>query len=112
MTSTDTNPHAAKGKRYSDKEKSEILAFVAKVNAENGRGGQTAASQKYNISQLTISSWLNGSTRVRAGKGGTRANGTLGAKLAKLSALHDQITRLEKDLARMKAQFNGLKAAL
>jgi len=110
--STDTNPHAAKGRRYTDKEKADILAFVAKVNAENGRGGQTAASNKYNISQLTISSWLNGSTRVRAGKGGTRAQGTLGAKLAKLAALNDQIIRMEKELARLKAQFDGLKAAL
>lgn len=108
----DTNPHAAKGRRYTEEEKADILAFVAKVNAENGRGGQTAASKKYNISQLTISSWLNGSTRVRAGKGGTKVRGTLGAKLAKLATLNEQIVRMEKELTRLKAEFNGLKAAL
>ncbi len=109
---TGTNPHAAKGRRYSEQEKADILAFVAKVNAENGRGGQTAASKKYNISQLTISSWLHGSNRMRTGRGGMRTEGTLGAKLAKLAALNSQIARLERELTQLKAQFDGLKASL
>lgn len=55
--STDT-VKPAKGKRYSDEEKQEVVDFVLSHNASNGRGGQTAAAEKYGVSQLTISSWL------------------------------------------------------
>jgi hypothetical protein len=36
----------------------------------------------------------------------------MGKKLSKLQALHDQIARSERDLAKLKAQFNSLKSAL
>jgi transposase-like protein len=106
--------NSAKGRRYSAKEKAEIVAFVDKVNADKGRGGQSAASKKFKISPLTIASW------IRAGIGGgeaaatpaASAAGPIGKKLSKLQALHDQIARTEKELSKMKAQFNALKSAL
>lgn len=106
--------NSAKGRRYTSKEKAEIIAYVDKVNEEKGRGGQSAASKKYKISPLTISSW------IRSGAGGgsltvgssTSVAGPIGKKLSKLQALHDQISRSEKELARLKAQFNSLKSAL
>jgi transposase-like protein len=106
--------NSAKGRRYSAKEKAEIVAFVDKVNADKGRGGQSAASKKFKISPLTISSW------IRAGVGGgetvatasASGAGPIGKKLSKLQALHDQIARTEKELSKMKAQFNALKSAL
>ena len=109
--------NSAKGRRYSAKEKAEIVAFVDKVNADRGRGGQSAASKKFKISPLTISSWIRagvtggggGATVVAAG--GSVA-GPIGKKLSKLQALHDQIARTERELSKMKAQFNALKAAL
>ncbi len=61
---SNSNINAAKGRRYTTKEKAEIIAFVDKVNAEKGRGGQSAASKKFKISPLTISSW------IRSGIGG------------------------------------------
>lgn len=42
-----------KGTRYSAEEKAEILDFAANY----GRGGQTAAAKKFNVSPLTISNW-------------------------------------------------------
>jgi transposase-like protein len=48
----------ATGVRYTDAQKKEIVAFVAKYNADNGRGGQSAASAKYKVTPLTISGWL------------------------------------------------------
>ena len=38
-----TKKSKGKGKRYTDKEKSQVLSFVDKVNATKGRGGITAA---------------------------------------------------------------------
>ena len=110
---SNSNVNAAKGRRYTAKEKADIIAFVDKVNAEKGRGGQSAASKKYKISPLTISSW------IRAGAGGmplaagtAAVAGPIGKKLSKLQALHDQIAKAEKELAKLKAQFNSLKSAL
>lgn len=110
---------SAKGKRYSAAEKEEILNYVEKVNAEKGRGGQSAASKKYKISPLTISSWLKarggaGATapaRSTGGAGGS-VSGPIGKKLAKLQGLHDQIDRTEKELAKLRAQFDALKGSL
>lgn len=55
------------GIRYTDAQKKEIVAFVAKYNADNGRGGQSAASAKYKVTPLTISGWLK-SAGVKAPK--------------------------------------------
>jgi transposase-like protein len=108
--------NSAKGRRYSAKEKAEIVAFVDKVNADRGRGGQSAASKKFKISPLTISSWIRagvtgGGVATVVAAGGSVA-GPIGKKLSKLQALHDQIARTERELSKMKAQFNALKAAL
>lgn len=111
---SNSNINAAKGRRYSTKEKADIIAFVNKVNADKGRGGQSAASKKYQISPLTISSWIRaGIGGGTPGKGdGTSIAGPIGKKLSKLQALHDQIARAEKELAKLKVQFNSLKSAL
>lgn len=112
---SNSNINAAKGRRYTAKEKGEIIAFVDKVNTEKGRGGQSAASKKYKISPLTISSWIRsgaGSGISSSGGGGGAVSGPIGKKLSKLQALHDQIARAEKELSKLKAQFNSLKSAL
>jgi transposase-like protein len=58
---------ASKGKRYTEQEKTEILAFVE----AQGRGGASAAAKKFNVSPLTISSWRKaagtGTTRTKSG---------------------------------------------
>lgn len=107
--------NSAKGRRYSAKEKAEIVAFVDKVNADRGRGGQSAASKKFKISPLTISSWIRAGVTgggVAVVASGSSVAGPIGKKLSKLQALHDQIARTERELSKMKAQFNALKAAL
>jgi len=108
--STKPSVNSAKGKRYTDKEKAEIVAFVEKVNAEKGRGGQSAASAKFKISQLTISSWLKSGKGTVSTKGGSK--GGFGSKLAKLSALAGQIDKAEKELGKLKSQFDALKKSL
>lgn len=112
---SNSNVNAAKGRRYTAKEKAEIIAFVDKVNAEKGRGGQSAASKKFKISPLTISSWIRsgaggGASTVRVSTGAVA--GPIGKKLSKLQELHDQIAKAEKELARMRAQFDSLKSSL
>lgn len=112
---------ATKGKRYSPEEKQEIIDFVQKYNAENGRGGQSAAAKKHGISQLSIASWLK-SGGVSAAKGGrgrksagapaSAKGGNYSAKLRTLSALAAQIDKAEAELDKLKSKFQSLKASL
>ena len=57
---------ASKGTRYTPEQKQEVIDFVNQYNADNGRGGQSAAARKFNISQLTISAWLKKSGKKAA----------------------------------------------
>ncbi len=120
--STKKKVNVAKGRRYTQAEKADILAYVDQVNAEKGRGGQSAASKKFKISPLTISSWIRSGVGGASGASGASGltvsasaasvSGPIGKKLAKLQALHDQIMRAERDLSKMKAQFTALKSSL
>ena len=72
--------------RYSDKQKADIVAFVKKYNQENGRGGQSAAKVKFNISPISIANWLTAAGEDLPGKGGRKksaAKGTVKTKKGK-----------------------------
>jgi hypothetical protein len=108
MASRKKNP--SKAKRYSVKEKEEILRYVDSVNSKQGRGGQTAAVKKYGISALTISTWLRGGgASFKAGK--VSSNGT-GGVIAKLAAVHAEIVAKEKELVTLRSQFEKLKSSI
>jgi transposase-like protein len=49
---------AVRGVRYNDAQKKEVVDFALSYNAENGRGGQSKAAEKFGISQITVSAWL------------------------------------------------------
>ena len=98
------------GRRYSAEEKAGIIGHVEKVNASKGRGGQTAASKKFGISMLTISNWMKKSPAA-AGRGTGKSKSVNGA-LAKLAALHSQIEAKEKEIAKLRQQFDVLKRTL
>jgi transposase-like protein len=73
------------GIRYSDAQKKEIVDFVGQYNAQNGRGGQNAASIKYKVTPLTISGWLKsfGVKTPKAKKAGAVAANKPAKKAAK-----------------------------
>ncbi len=60
MSST-TKPASSKGVRYTDAQKKEVIDFALAHNASQGRGGQSKAAEKFNISPLTIAAWLKSS---------------------------------------------------
>ena len=100
----------SKGRRYSEDEKANIIAHVEKVNASKGRGGQTAAAKKFGISMLTISNWMK-KTSGAAGVGAGKSKSVNGA-LVKLASLHSQIETKEKEIAKLRQQFDVLKRTL
>ncbi len=100
----------SKGRRYTIEEKTDVLSYVDSVNAERGRGGQTAAAKKFGISLLTLSNWI----RSSAG-GGIRTSGkstSMGNTLAKLATLHAQIEAKESELANWKQEFDRIKRSI
>ena len=123
--------------RYDDKKKAEVVAFVKKHNEENGRGGQTAAKEKYNISPISIANWMTKAGEDLPGKGGRkkaakgkpgRPKGTKSKKAtaAKVSVAKVSATKTasstEKKLARLsqilveidalQEEFDSLKQTL
>ncbi|MEK7952249.1 hypothetical protein [Luteolibacter soli] len=103
-----------RGRRYTLQEKAEVLDFVDRYNAENGRGGQTAATKKFQLSPLSISSWRKLAIRNGSISSYRPASGALpvGRALAQMQELHDRIVEQERTVVRLKAQFDALKASL
>ncbi|GAA5131284.1 hypothetical protein JIN84_06560 [Luteolibacter yonseiensis] len=66
--STTTKKASSKGIRYTDEQKKEVIDFAVNYNAANGRGGQSKAAEKFNISQLTVASWLKSVKAPKAAK--------------------------------------------
>lgn len=100
----------SKGKRYTDKEKAQVLAHVEKVNAEKGRGGITAASKKFGITPLTISNWVK-KTGVLPMRG-RRGVGNFAANLRRLADIHESISKKEAELIRLQREYATLKKKL
>ncbi len=104
-----TKKKASKGKRYTDEQKAEILAFVE----AQGRGGQTAAVKKFGVTALTISTW-----RKKAGVSAASPKAPKASKVVKgdswsqMVALKKEIDSLETELASKKSKFSKLAASL
>lgn len=107
----------SKGKRYTADEKQAVVDFVNNHNAENGRGGVTAAVKKFGASALTIASWVKavpGAGKAGRGRGvsGSAATSKRGNVLAELSKLDGIIAGKRKELDALEVRFQKLKAGL
>ena len=110
--STSKKKDIVRGKRYSPEEKSKVVDFVQEYNSTNGRGGQSAASAKFGISQLTISNWLkNAGVSAKMPKG-AGVKGSMQNKLSTMLTLGQEIAQLERDLNSKRQKFDALKASL
>jgi transposase-like protein len=109
MAKNESKPQG-RGKRYSTKEKAEILTFVDKHNAEKGRGGAAAASRQFKVSQLTIGNWLKeaGSPSPRRKKGAT----DITKVLKRLGEIHKKMAKVEEELDGLRKEYASLKSQL
>lgn len=109
---------ASKGKRYTADEKQAVVDFVNNYNAENGRGGVTAAVKKFGASQLSIAAWVKsglGAGNASKGRGAASvklSDGKRGSVLTELSKLDQVIAGKRKELDALEARFQKLKASL
>jgi len=114
---------ASKGKRYSELEKAEILAFVA----SRGRGGAATAAKKFKVSPLTIANWRKAAgTRlsVKSGRQDAVSSGSVekddvlralakkGFKVARMmNVLTGEILeeKIDPKVEKLSLEFGGLK---
>lgn len=106
--------------RYDQKKKDEVVEFIQKYNADNGRGGQSAAAEKYKISPITIANWLKKagvkkSGKKAAAKSAGRKSGR-GRKPAvassSLSGVLSRMAEIQAEIEDLQAEFDQLKAQL
>ncbi len=103
--------NAARGRRYSATEKTEIIALVHELNADHGRGGITAASNKFGVSPLTISHWIR-DAGIQSPVTSRRHNVNHADIFRELADLHEQITAKRSELSQLETKFNRLKTKL
>lgn len=112
--------NSKKGKRYSAEEKQQVVDFVNSWNSAKGRGGQSQAAKKFNLSVLTVSSWLK-----RAGVAKPKAAAKavapvkavavpagLASKVSSLLQIGDQIRRAESELQQLRSKYDALSASI
>lgn len=110
-------------KRYDQKTKDEVVAFIKSFNDENGRGGQAAAAKKYKLNPITIKSWLQKAGVKTPGKTGkkikggrkARANGasraSFGASGSGADAL-ERMIQIRNEISKLENEYEGLKVRL
>ena len=97
-------------KRYTEEQKNEILSFIDKFNADQGRGGQTAAIKKFGVTAVTLSNW-NKKTGKKASKGAKTAKKTRNpSKLwDRLNTVKAEIAKAEKALSKLNREAKELR---
>lgn len=116
------------GVRYTPEQKQEVVKFVQDYNASNGRGGQSNAATKFNLSVLTVSAWLKAAgvkggkiTKVskKAAKGSvvkaaksSSASVGLAAKVASLVSISEQVNQAEMELEKLYTKHDAIMASI
>lgn len=94
-------------KRYTEEQKAEIIGFIEKFNAENGRGGQSAAVKKFKVTPVTLSAW-NKKTGKKAKKATKKMRNP--SKLwERLNTVKSEIAKAEKQLKKLTAESKELR---
>lgn len=114
-------------KHHTAEERAKILEYVATFNAKKGRGGQAAAAKKFQVSAITIGTWMkkSGASTPRPRKASSPSAAVTGrtarrsspldtfsAKLRRLATIHEEIVRLESTLNKLHAEYEMIKNSL
>ena len=108
MSKRKSAKNAAKGRRYSIAEKRAVLEVVENVNLDRGRGGIAAASKQFGVSPLTISNWM----RTEGVSNRPRGSRPSGEVFQRLAELHEEIVRVEAELAAYEKEYSRLKSEI
>ncbi|MDF1853099.1 MAG: hypothetical protein P1U85_19840 [Verrucomicrobiales bacterium] len=109
-------------KRYDQKTKDEVVAFIQKYNEDNGRGGQSAAVKKWKLNPITVKAWLEkagvatpGKTAKKKKSAGAKtrskksvavsSNGSVSSTLKRMVAIREQIESLQSEYDALKSNL-------
>ena len=110
-----------KGIRYTAEQKQKVVDFVAAYNSANGRGGQSQAAKKFNLSVITVSTWLKKGgakakvskvSKVVAKKGSAAVPAGLVAKVASLVEINEQVRQAETQLEKLYTKHDSIMASI
>lgn len=95
----------SKGKRYSKKEKAQILSYVREVNEQLGRGGISKAADKFGVSPISISRWLQEMSPKKT-------TNKVTVTLRRLRELHEKISVREEELEKLRKHYAKIRKNL
>jgi len=115
-----TRKKATRSTRYTDEQKAEVVNFVREHDKAHGRGGQSAAAEKFGVSTLTISKWLKGSgkpgrkpgRKPSAKKTSGREPAATGTASAADTSPLQRMMAIQQEMERLRAEYEDLKATL
>lgn len=90
-----------KGVRYTAEQKQEVVDFVSSYNEANGRGGQSQAAKKFNLSVLTVSAWLKALGGKKKGAKPVAAKAVKAAKPAKVDSTNRELEALKAAIRKL-----------
>jgi hypothetical protein len=106
-------------KRYDQKTKDGVVAFIQKYNDENGRGGQSAAAKKYKLNPITIRAWMEkagvaspGKSSKKAGRKASAAPSRKASAPKSTSAALKRMVKLQEQIEALQAEYDSLKSTL
>ncbi|MEM7601873.1 MAG: hypothetical protein AAF357_10720 [Verrucomicrobiota bacterium] len=109
-------------KRYNQKTKDEVVAFIQQYNEENGRGGQSAAAAKWKVNPITVKSWLEKAGVNTPGKSAKKRKKTASkAKVARKATttstntptdLLRRMVEIQKEIGSLQSEYDSLKGKL
>lgn len=112
-------PFSAKGVRYTPEHRQEVVDFVNSHNAIHGRGGQSEAARKYNLSLLTIAAWLKKSRAAAVVERANHRNTIIDAETSNVLAkmveymdLGERIKTAEAEIVQLRARHESLAAQI
>jgi hypothetical protein len=94
-------PAKGKGVRYTAEQKQEVVDFVSSYNEANGRGGQSQAAKKYNLSVLTVSAWLKALGGKKKGAKPVAAKAVKAAKAGKIDSTNRELEALKAAIRKL-----------
>lgn len=107
-----------KGVRYTMEQKQEVVDFVNAHNALHGRGGQSEAARRFNLSLLTVAAWLKKSSispirpRSAARSSERIPPEEILQRVGEYMELSERIKNAEAEIAQLRAKHESLAARI
>ncbi len=114
-------------KRYDQKTKDEVVAFIREYNEENGRGGQSAAVKKWKLNPITVKAWLEKAGVSSPGRSAKKKRKTSPKKgfakpaakslprassSSSVSSALKRMVEIQEQMESLQGEYNSLKSRL